>query len=523
MSSKVFVRELHNTVKRTNSQQLKPGLRFRDFISQLQKDGDLIEINKEVDPHLEIGAITRKVYEERLPAPLFNNVKGQQKNLFRILGAPGGLRQNKATDHARIAHHLNLPSNTHVKDIINFLLDAKNKTPIPPHQVTKDQAPIKENLIQGDEIDLTKIPVPFLHHGDGGKYIQTYGMFILETPDKSWTNWSIARGMVKSKNEISGLVINPQHIRVVAEEWAKIGKGDQIPFTLCFGVPPAAILVSSMPIPEGISEQDYIGAILGESLPVIKAETNDILVPATSEIVLEGTLNLNDLSPEGPFGEMHGYVFKGHSHPGPTYKINSISYRNNSIMPISNPGLATDETHTLIGTLVAAEAKQIAIENDLPIIDVFSPYESQALWLVMKIDLKKLQSLNTTPEEFSNKIGEIFFNTKVAFIMHEIILVGDDIDIFDFKQVIWAYTTRHTPGDDQYYFPNVKSFALAPFVSQSERIKTLKGGKFVTNCIFPKQYKQDIDFTTCNFDGYDEEIKNKVLTNWESYGYEKLE
>lgn len=516
--SKVITRTFHNTARASNG-TLKPALRFRDFIQQLKNEGDLVEIEQEIDPILEVGAITRKVYEEKLPAPLFNNLKGHQENLFRILGAPGGLRSGKEDSHARISHHLGLPSNTHVKNIIDYLLEAKTKQPIPPHEVSNKDAPVKENLLQGDNIDLTKLPNPLLHPNDGGKYLQTYGMWVLQTPDKKWTNWSIARGMVVDERHISGLVINPQHIKVVADEWAKIGKGDKIPFALTFGVPPAAILVSSIPIPEGVNESDYIGALLGESLPVVKAETNELMVPATSEIVMEGTLDLNHLTPEGPFGEMHGYVFKGQGHPCPTYTVDSISYRNNSILPVSNPGLAPDETHTFIGTLVSAEAKQIAIEHDLPIIDVFSPYESQALWLVFKVDLKKLQALGTTPESFAKKIGDIYYNHKVASIIHEIILVGDDIDIFDFRKVIWAYTTRHTPHDDQYYFPDVRPFALAPFVSQSPRIKSMKGGKVVTNCIFPQQYEKDIEFTTCEYDTYDTEIKEKVEQNWKAYGY----
>uniref|UniRef100_UPI003D18FCDF decarboxylase n=1 Tax=synthetic construct TaxID=32630 RepID=UPI003D18FCDF len=498
---------------------LNPALRFRDFIQVLKNEGDLIEITTEVDPNLEVGAITRKVYEEKLPAPLFNNLKGASKNLFNILGCPGGLRSKKGNDHARIALHLGLDSQTPMKKIIDYLLEAKTKKPIPPHEVPASGAPCKENLLSGDEIDLTSLPVPLLHHGDGGKYIQTYGMWVLQTPDKSWTNWSIARGMVVDDKHITGLVINPQHIRQVADAWAAIGKGDKIPFALCFGVPPAAILVSSMPIPEGATESDYIGALLGESLPVVKCETNDLMVPATSEIVFEGTLDLNDLVPEGPFGEMHGYVFPGQGHPCPLYTVNAITYRNNAILPVSNPGLCTDETHTLIGGLVSAEAKQLAIEHGVPILDAFTPYEAQALWLALKVDLKKLQALKTNPKEFSKKVGDIYFRSKVGFIIHEIILVGDDIDIFDFRKVIWAYTTRHTPVDDQYYFDDVKAFALAPFVSQSPRIKTLKGGKCVTNCIFPQQYERDVDFVTCNFDGYPEEIKDKVLQNWSAYGY----
>ena len=76
-----------------------------------------------------------------------------------------------------------------------------------------------------EQIDLTKLPVPLLHHGDGGKFIQTYGMWVLQTPDKSWTNWSIARGMVHDSKSITGLVINPQHVKQVSDAWVAAGKG----------------------------------------------------------------------------------------------------------------------------------------------------------------------------------------------------------------------------------------------------------------------------------------------------------
>lgn len=380
------------------------------------------------------------------------------------------------------------------------MLECKEKEPLPPITVPVSSAPCKTHILSEEKIHLQSLPTPYLHVSDGGKYLQTYGMWILQTPDKKWTNWSIARGMVVDDKHITGLVIKPQHIRQIADSWAAIGKANEIPFALCFGVPPAAILVSSMPIPEGVSESDYVGAILGESVPVVKCETNDLMVPATSEMVFEGTLSLTDTHLEGPFGEMHGYVFKSQGHPCPLYTVKAMSYRDNAILPVSNPGLCTDETHTLIGSLVATEAKELAIESGLPILDAFMPYEAQALWLILKVDLKGLQALKTTPEEFCKKVGDIYFRTKVGFIVHEIILVADDIDIFNFKEVIWAYVTRHTPVADQMAFDDVTSFPLAPFVSQSSRSKTMKGGKCVTNCIFRQQYERSFDYITCNFE-----------------------
>ncbi|ODV87919.1 hypothetical protein CANARDRAFT_54491 [[Candida] arabinofermentans NRRL YB-2248] len=498
---------------------LNPGLRFRDFIEALKQNNDLVEINEEVDPNLEVGAITRKCYEEELAAPLFNNLKGADMNLFKILGCPAGLTKSTENDHSRVALHLNLPASTPMSKIIRYLVDCKKKDVIPPHEIPASEAPCKENSLSGDEIDLDALPVPLLHKGDGGKYIQTYGMWCLQTPDGSWTNWSIARGQVTGKRNIAGLVMNPQHIRQVADKWAAIGKGREVPVCLCFGVPPAAILVSSMPIPDGATESEYIGALLGESLPVVKATTNDLMVPATSEIVLEGTLDLENLVPEGPFGEMHGYVFEGASHPCPTYTFNHMTYRNDAIMPISNPGLSTDETHTFIGGLTSAEVLSILEEAGVPVLEAFTPYQCQALVLALKIDLKKLRDLKTNPKDFSKWIGDLLLPHKPCFIIHEIILFGDDIDIFSFRDVAWAYATRHAPVYDMVEYSEVKAFALAPFVNQSDLMKKVQGGKSVTNCILHSQYEREVEFVRCDFSGYPEEIKDKVLSKWSTYGF----
>lgn len=509
---------------------LRPELRFRDFLQVLKNENDLVEITHECDPNLEVGAIMRRVYEEKLPVPLFKNLKKDPKNpdpsnLFNIVGCLGGLRDaKKDNDHARIALHLGLDSQTPMTKIIDYLIEAKTKNPLPPVLLEDASgAPCKKNKISGDDIRLNALPAPTLHHGDGGKYIQTYGMFVLQTADKTWTNWSIARGMIYDDKHLTGLVMNPQHIRRVADTWAEIGMGDRVPFALCFGVPPASILVSSMPIPDGATEADYIGALVGEPLSVVKCETNDLQVPADSEMVFEGTLNLNKMVEEGPFGEMHGYCFPGHGHPCPLYTVETITYRDDAILPVSNPGLCTDETHTLIGGLVSAECKQMALEHPKlksVIMEAFTPYEGVALWLALRVNTKELAKLNTNSEEFCKLIGDYYYSSKPGLILQEIVLVGDDVDIFDFRKLFWAYATRHTPGDDQYMFNDYRAFPLAPFIGQGPRIKTLKGGNCVTDCLFPKQYEPEgVDFVTCDFDGYDEAIKEKVLKNWSAYGY----
>jgi UbiD family decarboxylase len=163
--------------------------------------------------------------------------------------------------------------------------------------------------------------------------------------------------MVIGKNQLAGLVFKPQHIWQIHQMWKQEKK--DVPWALAFGVPPAAIMAASMPIPDGVTEAGYIGAMTGSALDVVKCETNDLLVPANAEIVLEGTLSITETAPEGPFGEMHGYVFPGDTYPWLVYTVTAITYRNGVILPVSNCGRITDETHTFIGSLAVAQIRQI--------------------------------------------------------------------------------------------------------------------------------------------------------------------
>lgn len=306
-----------------------PQLCFRSFVEALKQDNDLIEINTPINPNLEAAAITRLVCENDQKAPLFNNLLGAKDGFFRILGAPASLRSSPSERYGRLARHLGLPPTASMRNILDKMLEADQLSPIPPTVVPT--GPCKQNSLEGDQIDLTQLPAPMIHKSDGGAYIQTFGkyltltgsrpslssvrflltctlgMHIVQSPCGKWTNWSIARAMVHDKNHLTGLVIEPQHLWQIHQMWKKEGR--DVPWALAFGVPPAAIMASSMPIPDGVSEAEYVGAMVGQPIELVKCDTNGIYVPATSEIVLEGTLSITETGDEGPFGEMHGFVF----------------------------------------------------------------------------------------------------------------------------------------------------------------------------------------------------------------------
>ncbi|GHJ89516.1 hypothetical protein NliqN6_5918 [Naganishia liquefaciens] len=168
------------------------------FCEALERDGDLVRVTQEIDPILDAAAITRIVYENDGPAALLENVKGAKNGLFHILGAPNRLRKNP-----------------------------KMRT-------------------FGDVVDLLSLPSPLIHQQDGGKYIHTNGMHVVQFPDGRWTNWSIARAMISDKRHLVGLVIESQHIWQIYQLWKKEGK--KCKWAQCLGVPPAGIMAASMPI-----------------------------------------------------------------------------------------------------------------------------------------------------------------------------------------------------------------------------------------------------------------------------------
>ncbi len=317
-----------------------PHMNFRSFVEALREDNDLADIDIEVSADLEAAAVTRYASETKSKAPLFNNVSNTYKGLFRMFGAPTGLRKDDSETYGRLARHVGLPKSASLKDITDKITLAADAKLISPVVVATGSC--KENKLFGEDVDLDKIPCPKLHNLDGGKYLQTYGIHILHTPDNKWTNWAIARAMVYDKTRLVGTAVGPQDIALLSRVWKAAGR-DEIPWALALGAPPAAAIVSGMPLPPYVAEGEYISTVVGAPIEVVKCETNDILVPANSEIVLEGTMSATNSLPEGPFGEMHGYTFP-ESGSGLVFTVKASTYRDDAILPICVPGRAPDKT-----------------------------------------------------------------------------------------------------------------------------------------------------------------------------------
>ncbi|KAM0247224.1 hypothetical protein ACHAQJ_009932 [Trichoderma viride] len=501
--------------KRAPPDPIAAQLDFRTFIELLCHDDDLADIQREVDPYLEVGAIVRRVSERNDKAPLFSNVKGAKNGLWRIFGNAASLRHDYEQRYGRIARNLGLPPTASWMDICKRTQAGKTAAPMPP--IVLDTGPCKENKILGEEIDLNALPVPLLRPGDGGKYLQTYGIHILTTPNRSWTNWSIFRGMVYSKNQLVCLVGRGQHNQIIRAKWEEQGKSE-MPWALALGVPPAASLVAALPVPEGVSEGEYVGAMVGKPLEVVKCELSDLLVPANSEIILEGTTSLTDKALEGPFEDFLGIAFENDQHLNPLFTVKAITYRNNAILPVSVPGKLTDESHTT-ASMASEELLTLLHQHNLPIKGAYAPFETYATWCVLQVDTERLRELKTNSADFSKKIGDIAFYNKSCMLINRIVLIGDDVDIYDFNSVIWAFITRCRPGKDEYLFEDCPSFPMTPYMSHGRR-DVRRGGKVVSDCLFPMEYDTGRLFSASSFEAsYPEDIKKRVRDTWRDMGF----
>ena len=179
--------------------------------------------------------------------------------------------------------------------------------------------------------------------------------------------------------------------------------------------------------------------------------------------------------------------------------------------------------HTMIGSLGAAEIRKICQNAGLPITDAFGPFESQVTWAALKVDTAALRQLKTNGKDFSKKVGDLIFNTKAGSIVHRIVLVGDDIDVYDGKDVMWAFSTRCRPGTDEVFFEDVPGFPLIPYMSHGSA-SPVRGGKVVSDALLPIEYTEGRNWQAASFKGsFPESVQSKVLGSWGEMGFKSLD
>ncbi|HUP05777.1 MAG TPA: UbiD family decarboxylase [Caldimonas sp.] len=486
---------------------------LREFIDRLTALGEVQPIDVEVDWHLEMGAIARRSMDLRAPAPLFNEIRGIASG-YRALGAPGGLSRHPRWPYARVNLALGLPPDAHPLEAVRALAAARGRPLIAPRLIAA--APCQEHVQVGEAVDLLQLPTPHIHGHDGGRYLQTYGLNIVRTPDGRWTNWSVNRMMLLDGRRLACLIPPNQHFGIIHAQWKALGKST--PIAVALGVEPAGPYVGGMPIPEGMDEAGFLGAYFDEPIDVVAARTVPLEVPATAEIVLEGHVSHVETAMEGPMDEYPGYVGDAGT-PKPVLHVSALTWRDRPVLPFSTAGAPVDENHTGWGLPHAAEILHLLREAALPIEATWMVLEAACHWLVIAAAADWHERTGLGSREFCQAIGERVFRSKAGFGVPKLLLVEHDIDITDVGQVTWAFASRAHPSHGEIYFRDEAQNALPVFLDPDEK-HTFRTVKVIHNALLADRFdaaqrpvRSDLDH------GWPPEIAARVRRQWQRYGY----
>lgn len=425
---------------------------IREWLDRAEGIHELIQIDKPVDRDEEMSAITYLVAKQNpSPAILFDNPRGYEDSpigarmLWNILGP----------SPKRIALTIEEPPETPTLEIIRRLKE-KMKDRIPPREVPAAEAPVYENTLAEDDIDLEQLPIPRHWPLDGGRYAGTADAVFTRDPDSGYLNVGTYRMMLQGKREV-GLYLSPgKDARLhITRCWEK---GESIPVAAAWGIDPLFMLVGSQTFPKNVSEYEFAGGIKGEPIPVVRAQTSDLLLPANAELVVEGVIEPNSVKTEGPFGEFPGYY--GRPEAGcPLVNVTRVHYRTRPVL--TNAIMADYPSCEQSGFFAVIRSARIWDDLDkLGIPGVQGVYAHPAGAGGFGMTVLSLE------QRYAGHAAQcLALAAQVpggAYYTKWIIAVDEDVDPTDMDQVIWAMSSRCNPVEDIDVLRNTWSTWLDP-------------------------------------------------------------
>ncbi len=418
---------------------------LRDFIKQLEKQGELKRITIEVDPVLEITEICDRTLKQGGPALLFENPKGSNipvlANLFGTTRRVAmGMGVESITDLRGIGELLALLKEPEPPKGIK---DALEKLPIYKRVLNMGQKVIKsppcqELTREGDAIDLADYPIQTCWPDDVAPLI-TWPLVITKGPNKARLNLGIYRLQVLSKNKVIMRWLAHRGGALDFKEFQEKYPDKPYPVAVALGADPATILGAVTPVPDSLSEYAFAGLLRGSKTEVANCLLSDLQVPASAEIVLEGFIYPNETAPEGPFGDHTGYYNEVDEFP--VFTIEKITQRQAPIYHSTYTGKPPDEP-AILG-LALNEVFIPILQKQFPeIIDFYLPPEGCSYRMAV-ISMKKQYAGHAKLV----MLGTWSFLRQFMYTKF-VIVVDDDIDVRNWQDVIWAITTRMDPARD---------------------------------------------------------------------------
>lgn len=396
---------------------------LRSFLELLKSEDEIVTISKEVDPKKNLAGIAWQGENKLGKATMFTNLKDY----------PGW----RAVSYAEASRkRLALSIGTDQRSFIPKMRELLKKGPMPKE--LQSTGPVKEVIEIGDMVDLNKLPIHVMSNMDAGPYIGS-GMAIIKDPETGIQNVSLHRHQLKGKNKLGVLMHPGRHMDIIYKKYEKMNK--PMPIALAIGHHAVYYLTSCWTFPFGVDEFEMAGTFLGEPVPTVKCETQDLDVPANAEIIIEGYIPPFEREMEGPFAEHTGYARAGAGN-NPYMIVTAITRRKDAIYYALQGGKPIASSQILDGipmeVVIYERVKDVGGFVDIK--DVVAIPCAGGSHIIVVQFTPKIQG--EAKDVLLATLSSPYIHPKIA------IAVDDDINPHDEKEIIWSLSTRVNPETD---------------------------------------------------------------------------
>lgn len=468
---------------------------FRGFLAAIQSSGDLVTIDDQVDWDQELSAIGRLSCERNGPAFMFNNIKDYAPH-WRIA-------TNPIATWRRLAVGLNLPADTPLRHLYQTYAEREGNM-IPP--VFVKDGPCKEVIISGNKVNLFDLPVPMVHDGDGGRYLGTWDLVVSKDANTEWVNWGMYRFMIHNERLITGYPRPTSHLGKMLLE-GYVPRGKPMPIAIVIGADLPSHIAAAATFRLAGNEADLAGGLGGHPIELVKCETSDLFVPASAEIVIEAEVYPDRIAQEGPYGEYPGYR-SGEMGNSICARVTAITHRREPILTLDTTGFM-DSSATTTSISGAIAIKRRLEKHGVPVFEVYVPPEGGVHLAVV--------SVRRGGAAIAQQVVEIL--TARRALMSKIIIVDEDVDVFNMSAVIHAFATKcHPDRGTHIHRYEGRANALTPAYSLEERVAR-SGATVAFDSTWPPEWPRESTPIRATLDSmYSPDVQRRVLERYKSLG-----
>jgi 4-hydroxy-3-polyprenylbenzoate decarboxylase len=418
---------------------------LRDFIAQLERQGELRRVPVEISPRLEMTEICDRVLKAQGPALLFERPAGHSipvlANLFgtprRVAMGMGEESVDALREVGKLLAYLKEPEPPKgLKDMWDKLPVLKQVLNMAPKVVSG--APCQQVVWEGDDVDLGRLPVQTCWPGDAGPLI-TWGLTVSRGPRRPRQNLGIYRQQVIGRNKLIMRWLAHRGGALDFRDHALAHPGTPFPVAVALGADPATILGAVTPVPDTLSEYQFAGLLRGSRTELVNCLGSDLQVPASAEIVLEGVIHPDETALEGPFGDHTGYYNEQDRFP--VFTVERITMRRDPIYHSTYTGKPPDEP-AILGVALNEVFVPLLTKQFPEIVDFYLPPEGCSYRLAV-VSMRKQY-----PGHPKRVMFGVWSFLRQFMYTKFIVVTDDDVDVRDWKEVIWALTTRVDPTRD---------------------------------------------------------------------------